>query len=138
MPGVGCVGTVGPAAPTSITVPDTLNKSHIKQRLRWNEMPPPTESQVELFNHMNSYRDVLLPQQTLSGVKEMRSMYTLHALNHVLQTRARVMKNSEKLKADPELEILDQVCTVCPGLRCVCVCGCGVSYQQFGVHSGTL
>jgi U3 small nucleolar RNA-associated protein 25 len=46
---------------------------------------------------MNSYMDLLYSQRTYQNAEEIRRVYVLHTLNHVLKTRARVLKNNSKL-----------------------------------------
>ncbi|KAI9094703.1 digestive organ expansion factor, partial [Phlyctochytrium arcticum] len=61
-----------------------------------------TPLQAALFRHMNNYQDILHTQQTHATTLEIRRLYCLHAVNHVLKTRDRVLKNSAKLKAAGE------------------------------------
>ncbi|GAA5800540.1 hypothetical protein HPULCUR_005975 [Helicostylum pulchrum] len=56
-----------------------------------------TPLQNNLFNQMNSYRDVVFCNRELSNAKAIRNTYALHALNHITKTRDRVLKNNAKL-----------------------------------------
>ena len=57
-----------------------------------------TAFQKELFSHMGRYHDVLHSGIHFENHEAVREVYCLHALNHVLKTRAKVMKNNEKMK----------------------------------------
>ncbi|KAJ3171913.1 hypothetical protein HDU87_008163 [Geranomyces variabilis] len=114
--------------PPSSTPPNTLRAANIKQRLHepwlktnaalFNRYPngagnptPYTSLQAPLLSHLLSFHDVLFARQTHQNTPEIRNAYALHALNHVFQTRDRVLKNTAKLRADnapPDLELRDQ------------------------------
>nr|XP_028580589.1 digestive organ expansion factor homolog isoform X2 [Podarcis muralis] len=58
---------------------------------------PFTLLQKELFCIMNSYKDLFYPERTaLSNGEEVRQVYCLHALNHVLKANAQVLGNNAK------------------------------------------
>ncbi|XP_069116871.1 U3 small nucleolar RNA-associated protein 25 homolog [Argopecten irradians] len=59
---------------------------------------PLTGFQENLFRIINSYQDLYLPNRTLSNGEQIRLVYCLHALNHVLKTRSRVIAHNTKLK----------------------------------------
>lgn len=57
------------------------------------------------------YRDILHCDRTVRNAKSMRQLVCLHALNHVMKTRDRVIKDNYKLAKDgnnPDLEFRDQ------------------------------
>lgn len=54
--------------------------------------------QTELFSIMNNYQDVFYSQRTHSNGEEIRFVYCMHALNHILKTRAKVLNHNLKLK----------------------------------------
>lgn len=100
---------LGPTVPEEVPELDALDDGEVKEKLRWKEeLGGLTDAQRELFWHMNSYRDMMLPQRTLGNGAAFREMYVLHAVNHALKARTKVIKNNTKLKANPDLEILDQ------------------------------
>ncbi|KAI8644844.1 hypothetical protein BD408DRAFT_339777 [Parasitella parasitica] len=73
------------------------NKEAIKKTVTF------TPLQDRLFCQMNSYRDIVFCNRSLSNAKEIRNAYALHALNHITKTRDRVLKNNAKLsKAQKE------------------------------------
>ncbi|XP_064621893.1 U3 small nucleolar RNA-associated protein 25 homolog [Lineus longissimus] len=55
--------------------------------------------QQDLFSVLNSYQDLYYPEQTYKNAEEIRLIYCLHALNHVLKTRSRVIAHSAKIKS---------------------------------------
>ncbi|XP_004862071.1 digestive organ expansion factor homolog isoform X4 [Heterocephalus glaber] len=56
--------------------------------------------QKELFLLMNSYRDLFYPERTaLGNGEEIRRVYCLHALNHVLKANARVLSNNTRRRS---------------------------------------
>ena len=56
-----------------------------------------------LLGLLFDYRDVLFCSRTPGNAKDLRNLTCLHALNHVLKTRDKVIKNNARLaKADPE------------------------------------
>eukprot|EP00039_Didymoeca_costata_P014798 m.243960 g.243960 ORF g.243960 m.243960 type:complete len:702 (-) comp16099_c0_seq26:1603-3708(-) len=99
----------GPAFPTKLLYPAKFDQFNLKPRIRVQEVcPEADDAQRELFYHFASYRDVVFPQRTLKGANKLREMYVLHALNHCLSTRTRILKNNERLKNTDDLEIHDQ------------------------------
>lgn len=53
--------------------------------------------QQELFCIMNSYKDLFYPGRTaLKNGEELRHVYCLHALNHVLKANTQVLGNNAK------------------------------------------
>ena len=57
-----------------------------------------TPLQHELFTLANEYRDIYYPEMTLANSEEIRTVYCLHALNHVLKSRDKVLVHNAKLK----------------------------------------
>lgn len=61
---------------------------------------PFTPLQKELFLLMNSYRDVFYPERTaLKNGEEIRHVYCLHAVNHVLKANAQVLSNNSRRRS---------------------------------------
>uniref|UniRef100_A0A1A9W105 Digestive organ expansion factor homolog n=1 Tax=Glossina brevipalpis TaxID=37001 RepID=A0A1A9W105_9MUSC len=64
-----------------------------------NKVPTPlNELQSELFSIINVYKDIYYPHRNLVNGEEVRLVYTLHAFNHILKTRACVMLNNKKIE----------------------------------------
>ncbi|PSN68641.1 DUF1253-domain-containing protein [Corynespora cassiicola Philippines] len=59
---------------------------------------------------MFEYQDLMFAGRTPQNATRLRHMFCLHALNHILRTRDRVLKNNAKLStaADDEAEYRDQ------------------------------
>ncbi|XP_052509778.1 U3 small nucleolar RNA-associated protein 25 homolog [Budorcas taxicolor] len=61
---------------------------------------PFTPLQKELFLIMNSYRDLLYPERTaLKNGEEIRHVYCLHVINHVLKANAQVLANNSRRRS---------------------------------------
>src|SRR5690348_13980059 len=61
-----------------------------------------------LFGIVNNYQDLVYPYQSPANTQQLRNIYCLHILNHLLENQKRILKNNEKLKDDPDLELRDQ------------------------------
>ncbi|XP_076463497.1 U3 small nucleolar RNA-associated protein 25 homolog [Babylonia areolata] len=57
-----------------------------------------TPFQHGLFSIINKYQDLLYPRQSHDNSEKIRLTYCLHAVNHVLKTRSRVIAHNTKLK----------------------------------------
>lgn len=60
-------------------------------------MDPLTPLQKELFSIINSYQDLYYPERTLKNGEEIRFTYCLHAVNHILKTRTKIVYHNNKL-----------------------------------------
>ncbi|KAM3582055.1 rRNA-binding ribosome biosynthesis protein utp25 [Umbelopsis sp. WA50703] len=119
--------SVSEKPPTSLAPPancNTLNDFNVKQRIQshWLKVNEEclqdrksimTPLQKSLFHTFNQYQDVAFCNRDIENAKEIRRAYALHALNHVLKNRDRVMKNNERIskaqKANRDIEeIRDQ------------------------------
>ena len=58
---------------------------------------PVTAFQAQLLSVASSYRDLLFTERTFGNGEQIRMVYALHALNHVLKTRTRIVKNNVRL-----------------------------------------
>ncbi|XP_067681153.1 U3 small nucleolar RNA-associated protein 25 homolog isoform X2 [Haliotis asinina] len=61
--------------------------------------------QQGLFSMLNAYQDVLFTERTHSNGEEIRLVYCLHALNHALKTRARVVSHNTKMKSKQKADM---------------------------------
>lgn len=57
-----------------------------------------TKLQSELFSVMNNYQDLFYQQRNNTNGEEIRFIYCLHALNHIMKTRTKVLNHNLKLK----------------------------------------
>ncbi|XP_069682638.1 U3 small nucleolar RNA-associated protein 25 homolog isoform X1 [Periplaneta americana] len=71
---------------------------------------PLTPLQMELFSVVNNYQDLYYPDRTLKNGEEIRFLYCLHAVNHILKTRTKIVHHNQKLlnKDDVPEEYRDQ------------------------------
>jgi len=58
-----------------------------------------TPLQRSLFGIINKYVDLYYPSRCYSNGEELRFVYCLHAVNHVLKTRSRVLAHNAKLRS---------------------------------------
>ncbi|XP_063985871.1 U3 small nucleolar RNA-associated protein 25 homolog [Diachasmimorpha longicaudata] len=72
------------------------NYLNIKDNLNSNPSPL-TPLQKELFSVINNYQDLLYPERTFSNENEIRFVYCLHAVNHLLKTRTKILHHNAKL-----------------------------------------
>ncbi|CAN7994834.1 unnamed protein product [Ixodes hexagonus] len=80
---------------------------HFKEALRaaTRNMSPISQ---EVLAVLGSYRDLLFPARTLNNGEEVRMAYCLHALNHVLKRRSRVVHHNARLHKGAASELRDQ------------------------------
>lgn len=66
--------------------------------------------QFELFSIINNYQDLYFPQETFFNMEQVRFIYCLHAVNHILKTRIKVIHHNGKLstRKDVPEEFRDQ------------------------------
>lgn len=87
------------------------NKLHVKLQIQDNlikannsikntikkDSAPMTPLQRELFSVINNYQDLHYPGRTFSNADEIRFVYCLHVINHILKTRTKILHHSAKL-----------------------------------------
>ncbi|XP_012222197.1 U3 small nucleolar RNA-associated protein 25 homolog [Linepithema humile] len=56
-----------------------------------------TPLQKELFSIINNYQDLHYPERTFSNADQIRFVYCLHVINHVLKTRTKILHHNAKL-----------------------------------------
>ncbi|XP_013183399.2 U3 small nucleolar RNA-associated protein 25 homolog [Amyelois transitella] len=69
-----------------------------------------TPLQKELFAIINNYQDLYYPERSFTNADEVRYMYCLHVVNHMLKTRTKIVHHNAKLskKTDVSDEYRDQ------------------------------
>lgn len=69
-----------------------------------------TALQSELFSIINNYQDLYYTQRTFKNCEDIRFVYCLHAVNHILKTRLKVVHHNVRLakKDDVPEEFRDQ------------------------------
>lgn len=78
-----------------------LNKSsiHLKNNLK-NNLSSSSEFsdfETDLMSLAGRYRDILYTERSGQNAEEIRRVYCMHALNHVLKTRQRIINHNAKL-----------------------------------------
>lgn len=66
--------------------------------------------QKDLFAVFNNYQDLYYPERTFTNADEIRYIYCLHVVNHMLKTRTKILHHNAKLvkKSDLSDEYRDQ------------------------------
>uniref|UniRef100_A0A1B6LTA9 U3 small nucleolar RNA-associated protein 25 homolog n=2 Tax=Graphocephala atropunctata TaxID=36148 RepID=A0A1B6LTA9_9HEMI len=84
------------------------NRKHANQFVREDDQL--TSLQKELFSVINNYQDLYYPERTLDNGEEVRFVYCLHAINHVLKTRLKVVHHNTRLanKQDAKGDVPDE------------------------------
>lgn len=59
---------------------------------------PLTSTQMELFQFLNSYCDFFVPKIHLNQKEEIQFVYAVHALNHALKNRSKILQHNAKIK----------------------------------------
>ncbi|XP_017883587.1 digestive organ expansion factor homolog [Ceratina calcarata] len=72
------------------------NYSNVKDDVTKNPSPM-TPLQKELFSIINNYQDLYYPERTYSNADQIRFVYCLHAINHLLKTRTKVLHHNAKI-----------------------------------------
>ncbi|KAH8290288.1 hypothetical protein KR054_001619 [Drosophila jambulina] len=85
--------------PKEIATFADLQKLEVKQSICGNAKLPLTALQSELFYIANNYQDLYYPQRSHGNAEEIRYVYCLHALNHMLKVRSLILRNNEKVSA---------------------------------------
>ncbi|KAK7071363.1 hypothetical protein SK128_001398 [Halocaridina rubra] len=57
-----------------------------------------TERQKEIFAILSNYSDFYYPEATHEKYEEIRTVYAVHVINHVLKTRKKVLRHNSKLQ----------------------------------------
>lgn len=70
-------------------------KGNLKRHLE--KLPTMNPMQLEMLKAFNTYKDFYFPQRTFENGESIRFVYTLHALNHILKTRDKIVNNNAKL-----------------------------------------
>merc|ERR1719186_198854 len=83
---------------------NSLNELYFKQSIRNNvelaeiDISPLT---LEMLTIMSSYKDLMYTERNFDNGEDIRLAYTCHAINHVLKSRTKTLKNNAK-KRDEE------------------------------------
>ncbi|GFQ92559.1 digestive organ expansion factor homolog [Trichonephila clavata] len=94
----------------SITRQD-ISQFDLKKNLLENMLKSPkklSSFQLEFFNIISEYYDLIYMHRTPFKGEAMRTIYTLHILNHILKSRAKIIHHNSKLSKNPEMEFRDQ------------------------------
>ena len=80
-------------------IPDQENKNlFLKQRLQEHNNKF-SGFETDLLNILGSYKDFMFTQRSKENADEIKKIYTLHALNHILKTQSKILNNNSKHEA---------------------------------------
>ncbi|XP_046435035.1 U3 small nucleolar RNA-associated protein 25 homolog [Neodiprion fabricii] len=82
------------------------NYDNIKDSLA-SKPSPLTPLQKELFTIINNYQDLCYNERNFANGEQIRFLYCLHAVNHVLKTRTKVLHHNAKLTKAKKSGIAD-------------------------------
>ena len=91
---------------------ENLGKDSFSRDLKAEELLTPL--QHELFTLAHEYKDVYYPETNHTNCDEVRTVYCLHILNHVLKSRDKILSHNTKIKSlkesgkDSQEEFRDQ------------------------------
>lgn len=83
--------------PADILKATDLQLLRVQPSLTLNVSYPLSTVQTELFHMANRYLDLYYPQRSFDNAEEIRYVYSLHAINHILKSRALILRNNEKI-----------------------------------------
>ncbi|XP_033154459.1 digestive organ expansion factor homolog [Drosophila mauritiana] len=85
--------------PKDIASTGDLQKLEVKASICGNAKLPFTALQSQLFYIANNYQDIYYPHRTHGNAEDIRYVYCMHALNHMLKVRSLILRNNEKVSA---------------------------------------
>lgn len=95
-----------------------LNKLHVKNQIisslgeareSTSKTAVFTPLQFEIFTILNNYQDLFYSQRTFSNAEDIRYVYCLHAINHMLKTRTKILHHNAKISAMKNIEIIPDI-----------------------------
>ncbi|KAL1956965.1 hypothetical protein VTO42DRAFT_6454 [Malbranchea cinnamomea] len=99
--------------PSLLSTPRSVKDLMLKSKLLRNateHFPQLGALSTTMAPYMFSYHDIVFGARTTQNAPELRDLWCLHTLNHVLKTRDRVIKNNTRVARDGEedVELRDQ------------------------------
>lgn len=84
---------------------------HIKKNLlssSSSQFKKMSKTQIGLLNLISDYFDIIFMKRTHENCENLRFVYSLHILNHILKSRAKIIHHNSKLSKNPNEEFRDQ------------------------------
>ncbi|XP_064542556.1 U3 small nucleolar RNA-associated protein 25 homolog [Drosophila montana] len=83
--------------PPEVLKPADLEQMKVQARLAANISYPLSTLQTEIFHIANSYLDLYYSQRSHDNAEEIRYVYCIHTVNHILKSRALILRNNETI-----------------------------------------
>lgn len=115
-PGIGKFVYMKPALQNVTCIEPSVKKTeitdfHIKKNLLTSlssQFKKMSKTQIGLLNLISDYFDVIFMKRTHENSENLRFVYSLHILNHILKSRAKIIHHNSKLSKNPNEEFRDQ------------------------------
>lgn len=85
-----------------------LKKNLLDTLLASSQLRKMSKTQFGFLNLISDYFDIVYMKRTHENGDKLKFVYTLHILNHILKSRAKVIHHNSKLSKNPEEEFRDQ------------------------------
>lgn len=85
-----------------------LKKNVLDSMLNSSSLRKLSKTQIGLFNLISDYFDIIYMKRTHENGDKLRFIYTVHILNHILKSRAKVIHHNSKVSKNPDEEYRDQ------------------------------
>lgn len=88
----------------------SIDQLHLKQRIldQLNNLNDLSDLQKSILNLIANYKDLQFNECKNENKTEIMQIYCIHALNHILKTRTRVLNHNYRLNKESDLEFKDQ------------------------------
>jgi U3 small nucleolar RNA-associated protein 25 len=85
-----------------------LKKNLLDSILATSRTKKMSKMQIGLLNLLSDYFDLIFMKRTYENGENLRFIYVLHILNHILKSRAKIIHHNSKLAKSPDEEYRDQ------------------------------
>lgn len=83
-------------------------KKNLHDSLSSSQLKKMSKTQIGFLNLISDYFDIIFMKRTHENGENLRFVYTVHILNHILKSRAKIIHHNSKLSKNPDDEFRDQ------------------------------